>query len=93
MLRFEFSVQLSDGMTVKPKCFIIQWGMKKWFALVEKGEIVFCRGIGDITGLANIEGGQLRQHVLTLIIGHNVFVTQCMCGRDFWRRIISGLIP
>lgn len=60
LLGFELNDLLSGGVTVKSKRLIIQWGIKKLCALAEKGDIVFCRYIGDIIGPANVEGEQSR---------------------------------
>jgi hypothetical protein len=74
LLGFELKHLLHPGQTISPKLLPIKGGIQSWSALVEMGDIIVCRGLGDAISSTGVNGGGYCPHAENPIAGQNILV-------------------
>lgn len=73
MLGFELKDILHSGRKITPKTLPVKGSIKKWSALADMGDLVFCTGLGDAISIAG-NCGQSCINTMTPIPNHNILV-------------------
>ena len=74
LLRFELNDLLNGGRTLCPKKLQVRAGIRKWSALVEMGDTVFRRGLGETIHPIDLDMGRPCRHAQSPIKGHSILV-------------------
>jgi hypothetical protein len=73
LLGFELNDLLNAGRTVWPKALPVENGIRSWSPLLERNDLVFCRGLGDVI-VSTVADDHASRCALSPISGKNILV-------------------